>query len=82
MDNHNVFAGAFVDRIGERRKDSDWLAKAVSDENSRFVPVWGVVMPVDRLFRCLWIEITYQRFALILLGNSGPMSSEVTLCPT
>ena len=41
MENHNVFAGAFVDRIGERRKDSDWLAKAVLSAQSCFVPVWG-----------------------------------------
>jgi NAD+ diphosphatase len=41
MENHNVFAGAFVDRIGERRKDSDWLAIAVLSEQSCFVPVWG-----------------------------------------
>ena len=41
MENHNVFAGAFVDRIGERRKDSDWLAEAVLSEQSCFVPVWG-----------------------------------------
>ena len=41
MDNHNVFAGAFVDRIGERRKDPDWLANAVRSDDSRFIPVWG-----------------------------------------
>jgi NAD+ diphosphatase len=41
MENHNVFAGAFVDRIGERRKDSAWLAEAVRSEQSYFVPVWG-----------------------------------------
>ena len=41
MENHNVFAGAFVDRIGERRKDSAWLAQAVRSEQSCFVPVWG-----------------------------------------
>ena len=40
MENHNVFAGAFVDRIGERRKDSAWLAEAVRSEQSCFVPVW------------------------------------------
>jgi NAD+ diphosphatase len=40
MENHNVFAGAFVDRSGERRKDPDWLANAARDERSRFVPVW------------------------------------------
>ena len=41
MENQNVFAGAFVDRSGERRKDPDWLAEAASSINSRFVPVWG-----------------------------------------
>lgn len=40
MQNHNVFAGAFVDRSGERRKDSDWLANAVKSSECRFVPVW------------------------------------------
>ena len=37
----NVFAGAFVDRSGERRKDPDWLAEALSHPDTRFVPVWG-----------------------------------------
>ena len=41
MENHNIFAGAFVDRSGERRKDSEWLASAVISEEARFVPVWG-----------------------------------------
>lgn len=41
MENYNVFAGAFVDRIGERRKDPDWLADALVSADSRFVPVWG-----------------------------------------
>ncbi len=40
MEDHNVFAGAFVDRIGERRKDPDWLAEALSSPETRFVPVW------------------------------------------
>ena len=38
---HNVFAGAFVDRTGERRKDPDWLAEALASQETRFVPVWG-----------------------------------------
>jgi len=41
MENYNVFAGAFVDRSGERRKDPDWLASAVLRDDSCFVPVWG-----------------------------------------
>jgi len=40
MENHNVFAGAFVDRSGERRKDPDWLAEAIRSDRSWFVPVW------------------------------------------
>ena len=41
MEDHNVFAGAFVDRSGERRKDPDWLAEAMAAPATRFVPVWG-----------------------------------------
>lgn len=41
MRDFNIFAGAFVDRSGERRKDSEWLKQAATSPNSRFVPVWG-----------------------------------------
>ncbi len=41
MQNHNVFAGAFVDRSGELRKDADWLERALNNPATRFVPVWG-----------------------------------------
>ena len=41
MQDHNVFAGAFVDRIGERRKDPEWLGRAARSDECRFVPVWG-----------------------------------------
>lgn len=37
----NVFAGAFVDRIGEKRKDPDWLDEAIRAPDSLFMPVWG-----------------------------------------
>ncbi len=36
-----MFAGAFVDRSGERRKDPEWLARAAKSDKCRFVPVWG-----------------------------------------
>ena len=39
-EDRNVFAGAFVDRIGEVRKDPDWLATAIAGSDSRFVAVW------------------------------------------
>jgi len=41
VQDHNVFAGAFVDRIGERRKDPEWLGRAARSDECRFVPVWG-----------------------------------------
>lgn len=41
MNDHNVFAGAFVDRIGGLRKDPAWLAEAASSTEAVFVPVWG-----------------------------------------
>lgn len=41
MGGHNVFAGAFVDRSGHRRKDPEWLRSAINSPESRFVPVWG-----------------------------------------
>jgi NAD+ diphosphatase len=40
MERHNVFAGAFVDRNGEKRKDPEWIAAAAAGADSRFVPVW------------------------------------------
>ena len=36
-----MFAGAFVDRSGEMRKDADWLEEALTSSEARFVPVWG-----------------------------------------
>lgn len=41
MENPNVFAGAFVDRIGGRRKDSDWLAATAASDAARYIPVQG-----------------------------------------
>lgn len=40
MERHNVFAGAFVDRSGEKRKDPEWIAAASAGTDSRFLPVW------------------------------------------
>jgi len=40
MDRQNVFAGAYVDRAGDRRKDEDWLKEALDDRDSRFLAVW------------------------------------------
>ena len=40
MNGHNVFAGAFVDRSGHRRKDDEWLQSVFTDPDACFVPVW------------------------------------------
>ncbi|ANO52924.1 NAD(+) diphosphatase [Woeseia oceani] len=41
MIGHNIFAGAFVDRSGHRRKDKAWLDAALARDDAVFVPVWG-----------------------------------------
>ncbi len=41
MTGHNIFAGAFVDRSGHRRKDAAWLESALTRNDTVFVPVWG-----------------------------------------
>lgn len=41
MIGHNIFAGAFVDRSGYRRKDAAWLETALTRNDAVFVPVWG-----------------------------------------
>ena len=40
MKSLNVFAGAFVDRSGHRRKDPDWIRNALHSKDARFAPVW------------------------------------------
>jgi len=37
----NVFAGAYVERVSERRKDAVWQTNALSSAHSLFVPIWG-----------------------------------------
>jgi hypothetical protein len=41
MSAQNVFAGAFVDRWGHRREDSEWLSEAINSDKSCFIAVWG-----------------------------------------
>jgi NAD+ diphosphatase len=40
MNNHNIFAGAFVNRSGHRREDPDWLSTNIVGADACFVPVW------------------------------------------
>jgi len=36
----NIFAGAFVDRSGHRRKDPGWINDVLRSPDARFAPVW------------------------------------------
>jgi NAD+ diphosphatase len=75
MENQNVFAGAFVDRSGEHRKDSEWLEGAAHSDESRFVPVWGdrCLAAGDPPAACLLERRDVDSFVddneLIFLGN-------------
>ena len=40
MNEQNIFAGAFVDRSGHRRRDDAWLKDAAAAPGSLFLPVW------------------------------------------
>ncbi len=44
---HNTFAGAYVDRAGERRIDEAWQTEAVGAPGTVFVPVWEGRCPAD-----------------------------------
>lgn len=37
---HNLFAGPYLDRGGDKRKDRSWVEDAFAAANARFVPVW------------------------------------------
>lgn len=37
---HQTFAGAYVDRAGERRLDAEWQRRALASPRTRFVAVW------------------------------------------
>lgn len=40
MSGENIFAGAYVDRSGHLRKEPQWLADAIHNADSVFVPIW------------------------------------------
>lgn len=44
---HNTFAGAYVDRAGERRVDKAWQQQVLSEPGTVFVPVWQGRCPAD-----------------------------------
>ncbi len=74
MQEQNVFAGAFVDRSGERRKDPAWLAEAAMKPSARFIPVWKEQCLLDEaaasavLVERQHIDPYIDETALIFLG--------------
>ena len=45
----HLYAGPYVDRGGERRKDAEWVAALLASDRVRFVPVWRTMNLVRRL---------------------------------
>ena len=74
IENQNVFAGAFVDRSGELRKDADWLTEALTSPDSRFVAVWNETFLVGGdptgtvLLECHQLDGAASENELIFLG--------------
>lgn len=44
---HNIFAGAYVDRAGEKRVDKAWQEQVLVEPGTVFVPVWEGRCPAD-----------------------------------
>jgi NAD+ diphosphatase len=44
----NVFAGAYLDRGSERRKDAAWVSRALAASDTRYVPVWRTMNLIRR----------------------------------
>lgn len=42
----NVFAGAAINRLTERRNDADWIAAALSNGRARFLVAWDEGSPI------------------------------------
>ncbi len=58
----NVYAGAYVDRMAELRKDDAALQSALSDGNAWFVPVWrerNLIAMTDQQPNALLLEHTH-----------------------
>jgi len=75
IENQNVFAGAFVDRSGELRKDADWLADALASDDSRFVTVWKdkfLVAAAEQELIFLGIFRDSPTFAIEIGGDDAP----------
>jgi NAD+ diphosphatase len=74
---HNIFAGPYVDRRSELRKDAAAVAAALADPTTRLVPVWRTRNLLRRVPApsAVLLEITHEisttlsRGELIMLGT-------------
>jgi NAD+ diphosphatase len=48
MKEANIFAGVYLDRCAQRRKDSEWLRAALRASTTRFVALWRDEHPATR----------------------------------
>jgi NAD+ diphosphatase len=56
----NVFSGNRLDRAGNLRRSSEWLASQINAPAARFLPVWQLKVPVavDPTPRLYWLSST------------------------
>ncbi|MBC7983300.1 MAG: NAD(+) diphosphatase [Candidatus Obscuribacterales bacterium] len=64
----NVLAGSYIDRAAHHRKDSAWIAQALNDPASLFVPVWrtrSLVLRSAPALGAMLIERQHEMFVAL-----------------
>ena len=65
----NVLAGAYIERAAHHRKDSAWLAQALNDPHSLYVPLWRARSLITRT------SITQHGMTALLIERRDEYSS-------
>jgi NAD+ diphosphatase len=79
MQQRNIFAGPYLDRVAHLRQDPAWFAAALADERSRAIPVWNsrTLIAEGDTPRAAYLELSqlppenHNGTDLILLGQFG-----------
>ena len=79
MQQRNIFAGPYLDRVAHLRQDPAWFAAALADERSRAIPVWNsrTLIAEGNVPRAAYLELSQlppenrNGTDLILLGQFG-----------
>jgi NAD+ diphosphatase len=79
MQQRNIFAGPYLDRVAHLRQDPAWFAAALADERSRAIPVWNsrTLIAEGDTPRAAYLELSQlppeqlNGADLILLGQLG-----------